>query len=210
MATSAPDRDERRSAGAVVPFPGPGPSDAQLVQAARSGQPWATEALFRRHARFVNGLAFRLLPRDHELDDLVQDVFVEALTSLERLSEPAAFRSWLGSIVVRTAHKRIRRRRLMERLGLRRREPVDVDAIVGSIGSTEHAVMLRRVYAAVDSMGAEERIALVLRRVEGLELVEIAERMGISLATVKRRLARAEAVLSREASIDGVAIGGGE
>ncbi len=180
----------------VVPFPGTGPSDAQLVEAARTGQPWAAEALFRRHARFVNGLAFRLMPRDGELDDLVQDSFVEALASLDRLSDPAAFKGWLGSIVVRTAHKRIRRRRLMERVGLRRREPIDLDAVVSSASSPEAALELRRVYAVLESMGAEERIALVLRRVEGLELTEIAERMGLSLATVKRRLVAAEAHLS--------------
>jgi RNA polymerase sigma-70 factor (ECF subfamily) len=190
------DREVPARGGEVVPFPGAGPSDAQLVEAARDGQGWATEALFRRHTRFVNGLAFRLLPRDAELDDLVQDSFVEAFSSLARLEDPAAFKGWLGSIVVRTAHKRIRRRRLMERLGLRRREPIDLDAVVGSSGSAEHALALRRVYAVLESMDPEERIALVLRRVEGLELTEVADRMGLSLATVKRRLAKAEAVLA--------------
>lgn len=187
----------------VVPFPGAGPSDGQLVEAARTGQPWAMEALFRRHARFVNGLAFRLMPRDAELDDLVQDSFVEALASLDRLTDPGAFKGWLGSIVVRTAHKRIRRRRLMERVGLRRREPIDLDAVVPSTSSPEAALELRRVYAVLESMGAEERIALVLRRVEGLELTEIAERMGLSLATVKRRLVAAEARLTSASPEDG-------
>lgn len=181
-----------------------GSADAALVEAARRGERWAQEGLFRRYGRYVNGLAYRLLPNDAELDDLVQDSFVEALASLERLSEPSAFASWIGAIVVRTAHKRIRRRRLMERIGLRRREPVDLDAITHDVSSPEAALELRRVYAVLDAMDAEERIALVLRRVEGLELTEVAERMGLSLATVKRRLAAAEKKLPSRGDEDEV------
>jgi RNA polymerase sigma-70 factor (ECF subfamily) len=209
MSKPVDDRDAPVRGGEVVPFPGAGPSDAQLVEAARGGQRWATEALFRRHVRFVNGLAFRLLPRDAELDDLVQDSFIEAFSGLARLADPGAFKGWLGAIVVRTAHKRIRRRRLLERLGLRRREPIDLEAVVGSSSSAEHALALRRVYAVLESMDPEERIALVLRRVEGLELTEVADRMGLSLATVKRRLTKAEAVLATAQRLDEREHGGG-
>ena len=209
MSKPVDDRDAPARGGEVVPFPGSGPSDAQLVEAARGGQRWATEALFRRHVRFVNGLAFRLLPRDAELDDLVQDSFIEAFSGLARLADPGAFKGWLGAIVVRTAHNRIRRRRLLERLGLRRREPIDLEAVVGSSSSAEHALALRRVYALLESMDPEERIALVLRRVEGLELTEVADRMGLSLATVKRRLTKAEAVLATAQRLDEREHGGG-
>src|SRR5688572_10280541 len=58
---------------------GAGPTDAALVVAARAGEDWAREALFRRHAPMVAGMAFRLLGRDEDVDDLVQDSFVEAL-----------------------------------------------------------------------------------------------------------------------------------
>jgi RNA polymerase sigma-70 factor (ECF subfamily) len=180
----------------------PGPPDAVLVQAAKNGEGWAKEALFRRYGRYVNGLAFRLLPSDAELDDLVQDSFVEALTSLDRLVDVNAFSGWLGSIVVRTAHKRIRRRRLMERLGLRRREEVDFDAFAQMTSSPEAAIELRRVHSALDAMDSEERIALVLRRVEGLELSEVAAQMGLSLATVKRRIASAETKLPARSTLE--------
>src|SRR6266513_458158 len=63
---------------------GAGPSDAALVVAARAGEAWAQEALFRRHARMVNGLALRLIGRDADLDDLVQEAFAQALGSLDR------------------------------------------------------------------------------------------------------------------------------
>ncbi|MES1205697.1 MAG: sigma-70 family RNA polymerase sigma factor [Pseudomonadota bacterium] len=176
---------------------GAGPSDAALVLAARAGEPWAREALFRRHARMAIGLAHRLLPRDQEVDDLVQDCFVAALKRLSALENPQAFAAWLGSIVVRTVGKRLRRRRLLARLGLQAPEEIDPDAIAAPAVPGEVAVELRRVYAVIAQLPAEARVALVLRRVEGLEIPEIAQRMGVGLSTVKRRLKKAEELLER-------------
>lgn len=172
-----------------------GPTDAALVAAARGGDAWARDALFARYARMVHGLAFRLMGRDADVDDLAQDAFVEALGALHRLQEPAAFSSWLGAIVVRTAHKRLRRRRLLQRLGLRRGEAVDLDALPLNAAPPDAAAELRQIYGVLDGLAPEERIALVLRRVEGMELREVAERMNLSLATVKRRIAAAESTL---------------
>src|SRR5262245_52041673 len=147
---------------------GAGPSDVALVVAARAGEVWAQEALFRRYARLVNGLALRLMGRDADVDDLVQDSFVEALGSIGRLENPLAFSSWLGAIVVRTAHKRLRRRRIAERLGLRRAEPIDVDRLISPRVPPDVAVELRAIYRVLDRLPAEVRIALVLRRVEAM------------------------------------------
>jgi RNA polymerase sigma-70 factor (ECF subfamily) len=181
---------------------GSGPSDAALVVAARAGEEWACEALFRRHAGSINGLAYRLLGRDSDVDDLVQESFIEAFAVLTRLRAPEAFASFLRSIVVHRATKLIRRRRLLARLGLRRgSDAIDLDAIVSRSAPADVATELRRVYLKIESLPAELRVPLVLRRVDGLMLDEIAELVGASLATVKRRLARAEQALGeREGS----------
>lgn len=176
---------------------GAGPSDAALVLAARAGEEWAREALFRRYARMVLGLAYRILPRDADLDDLVQDSFFAAFQRLDRLSNPQAFQAWLSSIVVRTAGKRMRRRRLQVRLGLLRSEPIDVEQVLSRGAPPDIATELRAVYGLLDQLSVEERIALVLRRVERLEIPEIAEQMKLSTSTVKRRLSAAEARLER-------------
>jgi RNA polymerase sigma-70 factor (ECF subfamily) len=170
-----------------------GPTDAALVLAARTGESWAQEALFRRHARMAVGLAHRLLPRDEDVDDIVQDCFVSALKRLASLDNPQAFAAWLGSIVVRAVGKR----RLLSRLGLRAPEEIDPDAIAAPSAPGEVAVELRRVYAVIGQLPAQARIALVLRRVDGLEVPDIARRMGLSLSTVKRRLKTAEELLER-------------
>lgn len=177
---------------------GAGPTDAALVVAARADEPWAKEALFRRYIAMVNGLGYRLLGRDSDLEDLVQDSFIEAWRSLPRLEQPQAFGSWLGSIVIRTAHKMIRRRRLAVRLGLRRSEPIDVETLIAPTAPPDVRSELKAIYRAVESLPATTRTAFILRRVEGLPLDEIAQSLGTSLATIKRRIADAERRLTSE------------
>jgi RNA polymerase sigma-70 factor (ECF subfamily) len=185
---------------------GSGPSDAVLVMAARARERWAAEALFQRHAPMMNGLAYRLLGRDAEVDDVVQESFLQALDHLGALKEPQAFAAWLGSIVVRTVSKLLRRRKLLSRLGMRRQdEPIDVDSLVGQSAPPDAVVELRAIYATIDRMPVDVRVPLLLRRVEGLALEEIAERTGKSLATVKRRIADGERLLG-----EGRRLGDGE
>jgi RNA polymerase sigma-70 factor (ECF subfamily) len=176
---------------------GSGPTDAALVVAARAGEAWAQEALYQRYARMVIGLSQRILAGRDDADDLAQDAFVFAFTRLDTLQNPQAFQAWLRSIVARTASKRLRRQRLLVRLGIRRNEPIDADTVVSPEAPADVASEVRSVYGLLDRLPAEERVALVLRRVEGLDLAEIAEQMKLSLATVKRRIAAAEGRLER-------------
>ena len=176
---------------------GSGPTDAALVVAARAGEGWAQEALYQRYARMVIGLSQRILAGRDDADDLAQDAFVFAFTRLDTLQNPQAFQAWLRSIVARTASKRLRRQRLLVRLGIRRNEPIDPDTVVSPEAPADVASEVRSVYGLLDRLPAEERVALVLRRVEGLDLAEIAEQMKLSLATVKRRIAAAESRLER-------------
>jgi RNA polymerase sigma-70 factor, ECF subfamily len=144
----------------------------------------------------VNGLAYRLIGRDSDVDDLVQDSFIEAFSHLGRLREPQAFAGWLRSILVHRTGKLLRRRRLLERFGLGRGSlDFDPEVIVSRSAPTDVAAELRAVYARIQKMPAHLRIALVLRKVEGHSLEEVAELTGTSLATVKRRLEQANSHL---------------
>jgi RNA polymerase sigma-70 factor (ECF subfamily) len=176
---------------------GAGPSDAALVVAARAGERWASEALFHRYVRTVNRLAFRLMGRDVDVDDLVQESFAQAFTGLRRLEEPGAFGSWLAAIVARTAYKTIRRRQLLRRIGLSgREEPLDPDTLVSREAPPDVAAELHAVYGALHRLPADLRVPLVLHRVEGMQLEEVAAVVGASLATVKRRIVQAEKALA--------------
>ncbi len=113
------------------------------------------------------------------------------------MREPEAFRAWLLRIAVGKVSRVIRKRRVLAAVGLRSRESrVDVDQMLGPSAPPDVALELGRLYDAVVALPANDRIALVLRRVEGSSLEEIADLTSCSLATVKRRLARADAALA--------------
>jgi RNA polymerase sigma-70 factor, ECF subfamily len=175
----------------------PDVSDVVLVRAAQDGAPWAQEALFKRYASMVSGLAFRLLGRDDGVDDLIQETFAQALAGLHRLQTPETFGSWLGSIVVRTASKVLRTRRLLRRLGFGVGEAIDVEALVSPTAPPDAAAELRAIYRTVEGLPPKLRVPLVLRRVEGATMEEIARMTGTSLSTAKRRLFEAESRLDK-------------
>ena len=181
---------------------GSGPTDAALVVSARAGEDWAKEALFRRHARMAGGLAFRLTGRDDDVDDLVQESFLHAFASLGRLENPQAFSAWLGGIVVRRAYKLLRARRLLARLGFRS-EDADLEWVASNGAPPDVVSELREIYGKIEALPPKLRIPLLLRRVEGLPLDEIATLTGSSLATVKRRIHDAEEKLALRAGEEG-------
>lgn len=174
------------------------PAVVPLVERARQGDRGAQQQLFLDHVSLVTGMIVRLRPSMSDLDDLVQDTFIAAFQSLHRLEHPSAFGSWVGSIAVRVTLKHLRRHRLAARLGLARRDEIAWDLVLAPGCPPDAAIELRQLYQALESFPVNERVALLLRRVEGLPLDQIAEAMGESLATVKRRIAAAEARLRPE------------
>jgi RNA polymerase sigma-70 factor, ECF subfamily len=188
-------RIPRRLVFKWMPLEGTEEKDATLVAAAVAGDGSAKQALFRRHAPMANRLARRLLGPGVDASDLVQDAFVEALLGIDRLKNGQAFQAWLCAIVVRTAQKMRRRRRLLERFGLLRQKPLEMDGFCSPSAPPDVAVELRAIYALLHTLPVEMHMALVLRRIEGMSIDEIAEHMQVSVSTVKRRLAAAEGQL---------------
>jgi RNA polymerase sigma-70 factor (ECF subfamily) len=169
-------------------------SDASLVAQARSGELWAKEALFRRHVKRVLALAHRLMPEE-EAEDLVQETFMRAFAALGRLENGAAFPAWLSQVTVSLVKMKLRRRIWLRRIGFGRQEELDPETLVSSDAPEAVRVELRDLYRAAKRLPDEPRIALILQRVEGMELAEVASHMGLSVATVKRRVAQAEKML---------------
>jgi RNA polymerase sigma-70 factor (ECF subfamily) len=171
-------------------------SDAQLVALVAEGDRVGFEALYRRHAGFALGLAVRIQGSSTDVEDIVHDAFLRARTRLADLKDAAAFRGWLGSIVVRLVRTRLRRRRLLGALGLANVEPVDLDAIASQDADTESRVLLAQVYGLLQTLPASDRIAWTLRFIERHRLEMVAELMECSLATAKRRILRAQQFLA--------------
>lgn len=147
------------------------------------------DGLFRRYAPYVAAIAHRLLGRDEDVDDTIQEVFVAAVRGVHALRDPAAIRGWLARVTVRVARQRLRKRRVRVFLGLD--EPVVYDSVVDHSASAEQRALLSRVYSVLDDLPANQRIAWSLRHIEGEPLENVASMSGCSLATAKRRIAAA-------------------
>ncbi len=170
--------------------------DVELVRRSRAAEVSAFEKLYRRHAEFAFNLAVRIQGSSADVEDIVHDAFLRAHERLEDLREPAAFRAWLGSIVVRLVRTRLRRRRLLGALGLRAPEPLELDSIATTDADPEARALLAQVYALLQTLAADDRIAWTLRYVERHRLETVAVMVECSLATAKRRIARAQRFLA--------------
>lgn len=170
-------------------------SDAQLVALGCRGETQALEVLYRRHAAFAIHLAARIEGSSRDVEDIAHDAFVRAFERLDDLTDRSAFRSWLGSIVVHAVRSRMRRHRLMSVLGLKTAEPVDLDALASPDASPHVRAQIAQIYALLRTLPTDERIAWVLRCVEGHDLETVARLTRCSLATVKRRISRAQKFL---------------
>jgi RNA polymerase sigma-70 factor (ECF subfamily) len=179
-------------------------SDAALVGAAIAGKRWAEELLYRRHVPAVSQTVATLLGRMSECEDVVQDTFLEALGDLRALREPAVFRGWVLRIAVHKCHRRFRKRKLLRALGLdQSADDVTLERLAAPGLSIEHKAELARLDAALAPLAERERSAWILRYVHGHELTEVAELSGVSLATAKRMLGRAQDRVARHVSMHG-------
>lgn len=192
--------------GAVVPFVRPPPAagelagdEFELVRDAVAGKRTAQHALYVRHYDRVRSRIGRLLGRSSEVDDVLQDTFVEAFRDLKQLNDSARFAGWVCGIAVHQVHRRLRRRKLLQRLGFE--QPADEFALTQAIdpaASPETHLLLKQLSLALTTLEPRQRLAWLLRHVEGCSLEEVAGQCRISLATAKRDIVQAERQLSEQ------------
>jgi RNA polymerase sigma-70 factor (ECF subfamily) len=123
------------------------------------------------------------------VEDVVQDVFIEAARGLHQLQEPDALKGWLAAVTVRVCGRRLRVRRLRRWAHLD--ATPDYLKLEAPGASAEQRILLAEIYRALDDLPVAERIAWTLRYLEDEPLEAIAARCGCSLATVKRRIVAA-------------------
>nr|HEX4317895.1 RNA polymerase sigma factor [Kofleriaceae bacterium] len=169
-------------------------ADADLVRRAIANDTWAIEAIYRRYVRLVANVAQRLLRSDAEVDDVVQETFMIAYQQLPRLAEPAALKGWLARIAVSRVHRRFRWSRFT-RLFTGAELEASLHDQATDAASPEQRAELALIDRALARMSLKVRTPWVLRHVVGYQLEDIAVACECSLATVKRRIAEAEAIV---------------
>lgn len=170
-------------------------SDGHLVSGIRAQTHGATRALWDRYAPLVTGLVRRALGPEHDADDLVQEIFLRVFRYLKQLRDPDALRSFVVSITMNTIRQEFRQRKLRRWLRL-----TDTGVVPERPGAWDPSprLALARFYRILDDLNVEERSCFLMRHFEGLEQPEIAAALDLSVATMKRRLARAtERVMRR-------------
>jgi RNA polymerase sigma-70 factor (ECF subfamily) len=157
--------------------------DAALARAAKSGDRGAFAELYERFAPAVHGVLLAHAPAG-EAHDLVQEVFLSALRSIETLEEPEAVGAWLFTIA------RNRARDVLKRTG----RPVELDEAHEPAVEPEESIddeqEAERVLDAIRSLPDAYRETLVLRLVECLPGPEIAARTGLTHGSVRINLHR--------------------
>jgi RNA polymerase sigma-70 factor (ECF subfamily) len=173
------------SGGAQAPSAAPSPPPESRAD------PLDFDAVFRRYAPYVAAIALKIIGRDNEVDDVVQDVFVEAHRGLSRLRDQQSLKPWLARITVRRAHRRVQRHWL--RRVLRLAPPTEFDGLADPGATPEQRAQVASAYRLLERLSPKLRVVWILRQVEEESLERIAELCGCSLSTVQRRLRAAQA-----------------
>jgi len=167
----------------------PAGDEGAIIARARAGDRDAVGDLFVLHSPSVRRLLRSVLGPGEDLDDLTQEVFVRVHRSVARYRGDSAFSTWLHRLTVNTALSHLRtlgRRHLPTdpasiALDMKDEAPDTHDLAVGR-------EMVRRLYAILDTISPKRRAAFTLFEIEGRDLAQLAELMGISKAAAKSRV----------------------
>lgn len=159
--------------------------DAVLVSAARDGDRAAFGRLYDRYARMVHGILLaRVPPRD--VDDLVHDVFLQALGRIRALRDAERFGAWLAAITRNRARDYHRHTKAAAELS----EDLSEGAIEEAGQSVPSDAEAATILAVIRGLPEAYRETLILRLVEGMTGPEISERTGLTPGSVRVNLHR--------------------
>jgi RNA polymerase sigma-70 factor (ECF subfamily) len=165
-------------------------SETALLEGLQQCNPDAQAALFDSCESSVKKTLTRILREPQDVADALQDTFVRSFRNALQVKDPQALRGWVLRVAESVALDQLRRRR---RLRGRNEESADASDVPVDDASMELRAAVRSTYQVLDRLPEEERLVFSLRYVDGMELGKLASYAGVSLATIKRRLARAEA-----------------
>ncbi len=189
--------------------------DLALAQRATEGDRAAQRELFQRLKNAVHHTLFRILGANRDIEDLIQDAFLEIFRALPSFRGDSSLARWSQTIATRTAYLSIQRRKPAPvDLEVVEEEIVDRDPDAHRVAQARQAA--KRLYAALDRIDPKQRIAFALAVIDGLSLAEVAQLTESTVVAVKTRVWRARRDLMRRAQKDPVLrsyladFGGGE
>lgn len=168
-------------------------ADGELVRRVLAGDRSAFESLVTAHAHRVRAVIGNVLGRDPMVvDDVAQEVFLNAFKNLGRLTEPAAFPSWLCVIARNEAVTWLRRNAKVRTVGV---EQVDNQPPSTAAEDSAAGPDLAPLRAALAELSPSYREIIALKYEADLSYEQIADTLGMSIANVEKRLYRARQAL---------------
>jgi RNA polymerase sigma-70 factor (ECF subfamily) len=175
--------------------------DLALAQSAARGNRAAQRELFQAQRRAVHHTLYRILGSNRDLEDLIQDAFIEIFRALPSFRGDSTLSRWCQTIATRVAYLWISRKRPA---------PVDLSSVEDTLAHDDpsaHRVAVareaaRRLYAALDRLPPKLRIAFALATIDGLPLAEVAQLTDSSRVAVKTSVWRARRELYKRAQKD--------
>lgn len=165
------------------------PASEDTISRAQAGDAAAFRSLYERHRVDVARLVFRMLGRRSDLDDVVQEVFVQVHRSLRDFRGQSKFTTWLHRVTVNVV--------LMVRRSARSR-PVFADEAVPESRFDDYSPLpdeeadrrerMRAFARVLDKLADKKRDVFVLHELEGLAPAEIGRIVGAPVLTVRTRL----------------------
>ena len=163
-------------------------TDAELVDAAATGDVDAFAELSRRYRDAYTRFAVRMVGNRDEAEDVLQSAFIRAYRAIDRCRDASRFGAWLYQIVANECRTFVTRRARRERRLVRDEIRLN-EAAVGS--GAEARDTIEDVQYALDQLDVEQREAFVMKYVEELSYDEMAEITGAGVSALKMRVKRA-------------------
>ncbi len=149
----------------------------------------AVQALYSQYSGTVRRVLTQALGSDRDVEDLTQDTLIKVVERASALRKVESLRCFVIGVAIRLAKNEIRRRAIRRFVGLE--EVAEIPLVAPHDAVTSQGA--RHLYRALDRLELTGRMAFVLRYVHGCDLAETASACSCSIATVKRKLSRAEA-----------------
>jgi len=166
---------------------------ARLIEAITEGRPGADKILVDRFKGHVHRLLTRMLGPGPDVEDLLQEALFRVFQRLSKVDPPDALPGFVTSVTVLVAREALRKRRRARWLSFFASD--DLAELAARRGGVDIPEDVRSFYEAVAKLSERSQVCVTLRHVEGMGHKEIADAMGVSLATIKRHLQQAESEL---------------
>jgi RNA polymerase sigma-70 factor (ECF subfamily) len=163
-------------------------SDAELVERCRGGDTEAFEALYRRHAARLYGLASRMAGSLDEGEDLLQEIFLQAYRKLGTFKGESTVGTWLYRLAINHCLDFVRSRHAKN---AKVTESLAEDLAMEPVSARESPIVRLDLERAIASLPDGCREAFVLHDVEGFEHREVGEILGIAEGTSKSQVFKA-------------------